>query len=1195
MGNVSLIRKHWAAVAMLAVGLLVSFVVFRATSSWETARAESKLERAAIHVTDAAQSELEKPEQSLRGFQGLYAASTSVDREEFAAYAQHTSDSGVQAMEWIPRVAASDREAFEALAIGDGFDDFVIRERSENGELIRADGRDTYYPAFYLEPFAGNEAAFGFDLGSESNQRAALEAARDSGSAASVLVQLVQERGSQTGVLLFMPIYQTGVAPDTVAERRVALAGFVLGVYQVGDLLSPALALAEQTGLELRLQDVTDLVPTEIITGIAVDSGLSEASHDLDAEQSRRLRIADRTWMLAILHDHNAAPIGRPWLSIGTAGGSALIFALLSAYLNSILGRTRRVEEEVHERTSELRDMATSHEQLAVSLAQREQRLDAILNTAADPIIGISERGVIESFNRAAEREFGYSADEVIGQRVEILMPASIGVSHPQSVNQYVETGRATTVVGQIRDDIAKRKDGSEFPIQLSVSEVNDGDRRIFTGIIRDMTAIKEAERGLARQAEELRAANQTLELHTNRLTAILNTAADAIIGISERGIIEHFNAAAVKMFGYEPGDVIGQRVEILMPGSTAEAHPESLNQYVKTGRATTVVGQVRDDIAQRKDGTEFPIQLAVSEVVDGEHRTFTGIVRDMTSIKTAERELLAREQQLSEQATKLQESNTRLEWAVSEAEELAEQANSAAATKADFLATMSHEIRTPMNGVIGMTGLLLGTELDEEQSQYANAIRSSGEALLSLINDILDFSKIESGHVEFESAPFSLRDTIYEISELLSHREDVSGLDLVVRYPSHVPHQVVGDAGRLRQILLNLGSNAIKFTAAGHVVFSVDDMGERADGAHYLRVSVSDTGLGIPADRLDAIFEEFTQVDASTTRTHGGTGLGLAIVRQIVEAMDGLLSVDSTLGEGSTFSFEIPLLLQEQQPEELVPASVVSARVVVVSENDIARSATTDQIAAWGIDVESAASPEEAARLLDDAKAAGQPFDIAICDCADVTAAADKLDRLRTSCPQFVETKVVLIVSADERAGARLAPDVAAVITRPPHPSRLMDALATALGARPASELNGEPSEEAQAEASLGVRVLVAEDNAVNQLVAQRMLEKLGCRVDIVANGREAVEAVASTPYDIVFMDCQMPEMDGYEATHEIRQGSHQSDIPIVAMTANAMEGDRERCLAAGMDDYVAKPVTLKVLPPVLDRWLKRHEEEVA
>ena len=705
------------------------------------------------------------------------------------------------------------------------------------------------------------------------------------------------------------------------------------------------------------------------------------------------------------------------------------MFVLAGAYFSSVMGRTRRVEREVDVRTAELRRLATAHDQLMISLSQREQRLNTILDTAADAIIGISEGGLIESFNRAAERMFGYQADEVIGRPVEMRMSRSTGTARPRFVDSYVETGQATTVVGQVRDDVARRRGGGEFPIQLSVSEVVDESGRSFTGIVRDMTEIKQAEQRLREQASEARA--------------------------------------------------------------------------------------------------------------------------------------------------------------------LATRAEAAAASKADFLATLSHEIRTPMNGVIGMTGLLLGTELDEEQLQYGNAIRSSGETLLSLINEILDFSKIEAGRMELESLSFSLRDTVYEIAELLSHREDVRDIELIVRYPSHVPQQVIGDAGRVRQILLNLGSNAIKFTAEGHVAFSVEDVRQRADGAHYLRVAVTDTGIGVPSDLQDAIFEEFTQVDASTTRTHGGTGLVLAIVRHLVQAMDGVVRVDSTLGEGSTFSIEVPFPLDDRaipQP----PAGIAAARVLVLAERQLTREELIDQLLGWGLDVTGAAGPEEAISLLNDAAAAERPFDVVVCDGNGADAGAGTIELLRAGCPRFAQTRVLLVVAPDARARARLAVDDAAIVTHPPHPSRLLDALATAMGVV-RTEASTTIADALIEQPARGARVLVAEDSTVNQILAERMLAKLGCHVEVVANGREAVEALAAAPYDIVFMDCQMPEMDGYEATRRIREGDRQPNVPIVAITANAMDGDLERCLAAGMDDYVAKPLRLGQMPAVLDRWLNPDSSAVA
>ena len=650
------------------------------------------------------------------------------------------------------------------------------------------------------------------------------------------------------------------------------------------------------------------------------------------------------------------------------------------------------------------------------------------------------------------------------------------------------------------------------------------------------------------------------------RLNAVLDTAADAIIGITARGAIQSFNHAAEEMFGYEAEQVVGESIEILMPHGTAREHQRSVDTYVETGQATTVVGQVRSDIARRSDGSEFPIQLSVSEVREGVGGGFTGIIRDMTAIKQAEYELAAQAE---------------------EARAFAVQARQAALAKSQFLATMSHEIRTPMNGVIGMTGLLFGTELTAEQHQYATAIHSSGQALLTLINDILDYSKIEAGKVEFEARPFSLRDTVYEVAELLAHRDDHDGIDLLVHYPIEVPDQVVGDPGRIRQLLLNLGSNAVKFTAEGQVEFSVEEMDARGDGTRQLRIAVADTGMGIPAERLDAIFEEFTQVDASTTRTHGGTGLGLSIVQDLIGRMDGSISVESVEGAGSTFTLELPFEIGEQADTEAPPAEVSSARVLLVGDNESTR-ALADRLTEWGIEHTAASGvPEVISTVLG---AHERPFDLVIYDAAHARRAQIELEEIRTSCPEFVRSRLLLTTPIHQREAATEIADVAALITSPTPPARLLDALSAALGVAPATPVEVPTEPLALDRAPL---VLVAEDNTVNQIVARKMLQNLGCRVDVVENGLEAVRAVAETDYELVFMDCQMPEMDGYEATKAIRRGAVRSDLPIVAMTANAMEGDRERCLEAGMDDYVAKPVTADALPTMLRRWLPATSEE--
>jgi PAS domain S-box-containing protein len=1035
---------------VVVVGLLVTYGIHGMISDAEAARTAGEFDRAAGNVEAAAQSTLDSLPQVLDGLGGFYAASESVDRDEFERYASLVRErtAGIQALEWIPRVDRSEVDNYQAAAIADGFTTFEIREKSPSGQMVSAAPRDTYYPVFYVEPLAGNETAVGLDLGSEPARKNALETARDTGEKSVVPVTLVQESGSQTGLLIFSAVYRTDAPTSNVEERREALKGFVLAVYRVGDLLASVRERAAVGNLDLSIIDLTDGEELPINIGEAsLAVGSTEDNHAADVRVSS-LRLADRTWTLTVTHDHEDVHPQRQWLPIGSALASLLIFTLIAGYLASSIGRARRVELLVNQRTSELRELTLSQRQLAGTLNQRSHHLTAIMDAAVDAIIGINDRGQIESLNRAARR-----------------------------------------------------------------------------------------------------------------------------------------------MFGVTPDHALGKPFQTLMSNGSANGYAARLQQYIETGSPEHIIGQLHDGIAHSGNGADFPVQLAASEVNDGEHRTFTLIVRDMSAIKEAERTLVARERQLSQQATQLQDANTRLSSAVAEAESFAREANAAAVSKSDFLSAMSHEIRTPMNGIIGIAGLLRGTDLNEEQAHYAGMLQDSGESLLALMTDILDLSGIGSGLVEILQAPFSLRDTVYEVAELLSHREDASDLEIIVNYPSGLPHELIGDVTRVRQILLNLGSNAVKYTERGQVVFSVGQIDEQTDGLHHFRLSVSDTGIGITEDRIDSVFQEFSNSRSAPHPARTGPGLSLAIVNQLVEAMNGAINVDSVVGEGSTFSLLLPFQLQEPVDQPVPQLEVLTSRVLVVSQTDIARDAIVDQLHAWTIEATGAADAQQATRLLQDAETGRQPFHIVICDSTEVAIAISELQSSLVSEPDYRQLRIILVSSSHESPDPRLVSDIAAFLTRPPHPARLLEALTTAAldqGANTANQLFG------QSHAGLArpARVLIAEDNEVNQLVAQRSLESLGCIVDIVGDGLEALDALATSSYDLVFMDCQMPRMDGFEATAAIRQAPVQPDIPIIAMTANAMPQDRERCLAAGMDDYITKPLSSTALPDMLARWLKQRED---
>ena len=810
--------------------------------------------------------------------------------------------------------------------------------------------------------------------------------------------------------------------------------------------------------------------------------------------------------------------------------------------MRASMERANRKADELEISNQRLNAVRNSLEQRVDARTEEIQRqkefFEALVTHSPMAVVSLDLEHKIVASNPAFEQLFGYSEEEIIGEKLDNLVATDTLLQEAESYSRQAEKGEAVRASGQRR-----RKDGSLVDVDIyGVPIFVEGKKVGLLGLYQDITELRQTMSAL-RDSEE-------------RLRRSIVDAPFPIMIHADDGEIRMLSKAWTDFSGYTPEEIPSM--------DTWLSHAYGDRKGIVEERIETFfsLGEQEDDlegIIRAKNGDQLVWLFSstnLGKLADGRQVAIT-MAKDITERKAAEKAM----------------------------REAKEQAEEATRTKSEFLANMSHEIRTPLNAIVGMTGLLFDTDMDKEQLDYVETIRSGSDSLLTIINDILDFSKIEAGRMDLEEQPFFLREAVETALDMVASKAAQKQLDLAYIIEEPTPSVVIGDVTRLRQILINLLNNAVKFTEEGEVVVTVssEQLGPKEFKLHF---SVRDTGIGIPEERKDRLFKSFSQVDSSTTRKYGGTGLGLAISQQLATMMGGSMWVDSQVGEGSNFQFTIfasmgdktaPLFANEAQP------LLDNLQVLAVDDNATNRKILDKQVRSWGMQP---TIVDSGAAALQELQANPDGFDVAILDMQMPEMDGATLAKEIRKKKEYGELPLVLLTSMGPRSKDDEDPGFSAFLSKPIKPSQLYNVLVSVLENKPVKTKieKKEISFDAELAAKHPLSILLVEDNMVNQKVATRILEKLGYRADVAGNGLEAIEALERQYYEVILMDIQMPEMDGEEATREIRARWPQSEQPyIIAMTANALQGDRENFLGIGMDNYVSKPVHIDELMTAL------------
>ncbi len=1118
-------RFEWSL--FCAASVLVCLLSLVGVVWFEASQAERAFHQQAAAVHEAFSQRVGSLEVILVSLGALNQASDDLSPAQFAAFTHEFLDaySYLGSFLWLNKISHAERNGFVDTMRASGFPQFNLTERDAAGRFQVASSRPFYMPLQVIEPFLPMSGQYlGYDAYADTALTYAIQqAAMSGGVAASSPTVLMLPKQS---LFIFKAVYQGRYEPREVAERQALLQG-VMALELPGQFMADLLSSYPEFDIVLAHRETIKTSgqrAAPFYTRAAVSREHRAPSWWPRWHDYRELNIYGQPFELTLAY--------QPDMEIVLSGpiGFVLLIALSCLLVFALAMRQRRMAKVA---------AAQAHR----AIVAEEQRFRDFAETAADWFWEIDVNLRFTYVSEQAHSSVGVMAMHLLGQAWDEVLRACAGDVGVLTWQRHLLTS------GKPFQDIVyawTRPEGTTCLLRCSGKPMVDAQNRFvgYRGTATDITEQTQAETSL-REAEE-------------KYRTLVEQANDAIIVVQSDKIV-YRNQAFTDMLG---GAAEGPEAQSLLALVDIEDRAYLQERLVRCRESDTQVDPYELNFIT---DTDQRITVEVKpRVIPYQGRAATLVVmRNITVRKHTEAALL-------------------------QAKESAEAASQA---KSAFLATMSHEIRTPMNGVIGMTSLLLDTPLGQEQREYVEIVRQSGNALLTIINDILDFSKAEAGKLELEQVDFDLRHAVEDILELLAESAAAKGLELAGQVHPDTPTWLTGDPGRLRQVLTNLVGNAIKFTEAGEVAVDVVCEVETVESV-VIHFSVTDTGIGVTPEAQMTLFQAFTQADASTTRKYGGTGLGLAISQQLVDAFDGDIGVESSPGNGSTFWFTVKLA-KSLVPSDTEPLSVADfhrRRVLCVGQSPIYRSMLMQQLCAWGMDVDHEPGGSSALDRLQTACSQGNPYDLAMIELNMPDMTGIELAQAIQAGPQLVSVSLVMLCPVGQQERWSQDERFDAYLTKPVRQSQLHACLEMVLAesSSPSAAILEAPDPLDESKDNIRAKVLLAEDNSVNQKVAIQLLKKMGCQVDPVANGREAVEALEQVPYDLILMDCQMPEMDGFMATaiirdREVASGHHTT---IIAMTANAMTGDREHCIAAGMDDYVSKPVQYAQLFEVLKKW---------